>query len=84
MEKKTLKTVNLSNALKANEAKDGTNTIEEKSESLGAYILLTSLASVGGGLVFWIIILRILQIICTLSRESGNGERIRKFNCKQN
>lgn len=36
-----------------------TNTIEEKSESLGAYILLTSLASVGRGLVFWIIILRI-------------------------
>lgn len=28
MEKKTLKTVNLSNALKAYEAKDGTNTNE--------------------------------------------------------
>ena len=60
------KVVNLSKALKeavfaAEEEKETKN--DEAMESLGSYILLTTLISLSSGLLFWIIVFHILQML---------------------
>ena len=59
------KVVNLSKALKeavfADEEEKETKN-DEAMESLGSYILLTTLISLSSGLLFWIIVFHILQM----------------------
>lgn len=58
--------VNLSKALKeavfADEEEKETKN-DEAMESLGSYILLTTLISLSSGLLFWIIVFHILQML---------------------
>ena len=60
------KVVNLSKALKeavfADEEEKETKN-DEAMESLGSYILLTTLISLSSGLLFWIIVFHILQML---------------------
>lgn len=61
------KVVNLSKALKeavfADEEEKETKNDDEAMESLGSYILLTTLISLSSGLLFWIIVFHILQML---------------------
>lgn len=61
------KVVNLSKALKeavlADEEEKETKNDDEEMESLGSYILLTTLISLSSGLLFWIIVFHILQML---------------------
>ena len=67
MGKTKTKVVNLSKALKeafpADEEEEKTKNNDEEMESLGSYILLTTLISRSGGLLFWIIVFHILQML---------------------
>lgn len=62
MEKAKVKTVNLSRTLDGAMIEEHTNKKLE-SENLGFYVLITTLASIGGGLTFWIIFFKGLQLI---------------------
>ena len=70
MSKSKSKTVNLTKKLKDaifdDEDTEDVENQKEETDTLGAYILMTSFASIGGGLVFWAIILRLLQMIQVL------------------
>ena len=61
------KVVNLSKALKeavfADEEEKETKNDDDAMESLGSYILLTTLISLSSGLLFWIIVFHILQML---------------------
>ncbi|TDM68858.1 hypothetical protein [Lactobacillus crispatus] len=61
------KVVNLSKALKeavfVDEEEKKTKNDDEEMESLGSYILLTTLISLSSGLLFWIIVFHILQML---------------------
>lgn len=67
MRKTKTKVVNLSKALKeailADEEEKETKNDDEAMESLGSYILLTTLISLSSGLLFWIIVFHILQML---------------------